>query len=73
MVKHTQTFRRRRLLLTKCLCVFDHFVGLAPKALSNENPQYQTTKKSQMEKKKRGEEKLKISNPKQLHALLNQY
>ena len=32
MVKHTQTIRG--LLLTNCLSVFDHFVGLAPKGLS---------------------------------------
>ena len=31
MVKHTQTIRR--LLPTNCLCVFDHFVGLAPNVL----------------------------------------
>ena len=31
MVKHTQTIRR--LLLTNCLSVFDHFVGLAHKGL----------------------------------------
>ena len=31
MVKHTQTIRR--LLLTNCLSVFDHFVGLALKGL----------------------------------------
>ena len=33
MVKHTQTIRR--LLPTNCLNVFDHFVGLALKGLSN--------------------------------------
>ena len=32
MVKHTQTIRR--LLPTNCLSVFDHFVGLALKGLS---------------------------------------
>ena len=31
MVKHTQTIRR--LLPTKCLSVFDHFVGLGLKGL----------------------------------------
>ena len=31
MVKHTQTIRR--LLLTNCLSVFDHFIGLALKGL----------------------------------------
>ena len=31
MVKHTQTIRRQQL--TKCLSVFDHFVGLALKGL----------------------------------------
>ena len=31
MVKHTQTIRR--LLLTNCLSVFDHFVGLELKGL----------------------------------------
>ena len=31
MVKHTQTIRR--LLLTNCLSVFDHFVELALKGL----------------------------------------
>ena len=35
--------------------VFDHFVGLALKVLSNGNPRYQTIKKSQIETKKRGE------------------
>ena len=33
MVKHTQ--RIRRLLLTNCLNVFDHFVGLALNGLTN--------------------------------------
>ena len=33
MVKHTQTIRQ--LLLTNCLSVFDHFVGLAIKWLKN--------------------------------------
>ena len=32
MIKHTQTIRR--LLLTNCLSVFDHFVGLALKELT---------------------------------------
>ena len=31
MVKHTQTIRR--LVLTNCLSVFDHFVGLTLKGL----------------------------------------
>ena len=33
IVKHTQ--RIRRLLLTNCLNVFDHFVGLALNGLTN--------------------------------------
>ena len=33
MLKHTQTIRR--LLLTNCLYVFDHFVGLALKWLKD--------------------------------------
>ena len=32
MVKHTQTIRR--LMPTNCLIVFDHFVGLALKGLT---------------------------------------
>ena len=35
MVKHTQPIRR--LLLTNCLSVFDHFVELALKELKNES------------------------------------
>ena len=35
MAKHTQT--RRRLLSTNCLSVFDHFVGLALKGLTEVN------------------------------------
>ena len=33
MVKHTQTIRREQA--TNCLSVFDHFVGVAVKGLSN--------------------------------------
>ena len=33
MVKHTQTVRRQQS--TNCLSVFDHFVGLALKGLTN--------------------------------------
>ena len=33
MVKHTQTIRRQKQ--TNCLRVFDYFMGLAPKGLSN--------------------------------------
>ena len=33
MVKHTQTIRRQQP--TNCLSLFDHFVGLALKGLSN--------------------------------------
>ena len=33
MVKHTQIIRR--VLLTNCFSVFDHFVGLALKGLSS--------------------------------------
>ena len=32
MVKHSQTIRRQQT--TNCLCVFDHFVGLALKELT---------------------------------------
>ena len=39
MVKHTQTIRR--LLLTNCLSVFDHFMGLAPKGLGKSRPIHQ--------------------------------
>ena len=35
MAKHTQTIRR--LLSTNCLSVFDHFVGLALKGLTEVN------------------------------------
>ena len=38
-VKHTQTIRR--LLPTNCLSVFDHFVGLALKGLSQCPPLFQ--------------------------------
>ena len=34
MVKHIQTIRQ--LLLTNCLSVFDHFVGLAFKGLTSD-------------------------------------
>ena len=33
-VKHTQTICR--LLLTNCLSVFDHFVGLVPKGVNKQ-------------------------------------
>ena len=36
MVKHTQIIRQ--FLLTNCLSVFDHFVGLAQKGLKNVYP-----------------------------------
>ena len=49
MVKHTQTFCW--LLLTNCLSVFDHFVGLVPKGLtliSVSSPQNNTTTRKQI-------------------------
>ena len=40
MVKHTQTIRRK--LLTNCLSVFDHFVGLALKGFKTESETAET-------------------------------
>ena len=43
LVKHTLTQTICRLLSTNCLGVFDHFVGLAPKGLTQIRPVFTST------------------------------